>query len=330
VAVALTHLGELDAAERELEASRDAFPDDVAIAIEHAAVPAMRGDWTESLRRWEALRRVFPDHPAVRDRADDALMARQTVAAVEYGADPLGTPPVATTDALSLAELARYLSERPDDPHLQQELLTRLESLGDNCEFGLVQRHFGAEPLGLFRWAGISPDYLALALSSRLEGFGELQNTQIELFNGSEYFLKDKRGWFEMHTFIREGQVPYQRMFEQQLRRLQFLSRKLIEDLTEARKIFLYKRRDGEVSDADIAAIHAAIRGYGAVTLLIVRLADAEHPDGSVVVRSDGLLLGYLARVSINAVREEIAYESWYRLCLNVLRALCGEDALAA
>ena len=34
------------------------------------------------------------------------------------------------------------------------EMLLEFESLGDNCEFGLVQRHFGAEPISLLRFAG--------------------------------------------------------------------------------------------------------------------------------------------------------------------------------
>jgi hypothetical protein len=32
------------------------------------------------------------------------------------------------------------------------------ENLGGNCEFGLVQRHFGAEPLSLLRWTATPPE----------------------------------------------------------------------------------------------------------------------------------------------------------------------------
>jgi len=32
------------------------------------------------------------------------------------------------------------------------DLVQRFESLGDNCEFGMVQRYAGAEPLSLFRF----------------------------------------------------------------------------------------------------------------------------------------------------------------------------------
>ena len=34
------------------------------------------------------------------------------------------------------------------------ELLLQFEPIGDNCEFGLMQQYFGAEPLSLLRFAG--------------------------------------------------------------------------------------------------------------------------------------------------------------------------------
>jgi len=35
------------------------------------------------------------------------------------------------------------------------ELMLQFENIGDNCEFGLVQRHFNADPVGLLRFAGL-------------------------------------------------------------------------------------------------------------------------------------------------------------------------------
>src|SRR5215471_8231464 len=34
------------------------------------------------------------------------------------------------------------------------DIAARCESLGRNCEFGLVQRNLGLEPISLLRWAG--------------------------------------------------------------------------------------------------------------------------------------------------------------------------------
>src|SRR5690348_3255112 len=55
-------------------------------------------------------------------------------------------------------------------------LMLAFESLGDNCEFGLVQRQAGAEPLGLLRFTGIflpievRLQKLVAALEHRFEG----------------------------------------------------------------------------------------------------------------------------------------------------------------
>ena len=43
-----------------------------------------------------------------------------------------------------------------------RDLVFAFESIGDNCELGMLQRHVGIEPLGLLRFAGAqvlpSPD----------------------------------------------------------------------------------------------------------------------------------------------------------------------------
>jgi len=62
------------------------------------------------------------------------------------------------------------LGARPIVGLSAQELMYRFESLGDNCEFGLVQRRCGAEPLGLFRFASIGTEQVARALEAGLEG----------------------------------------------------------------------------------------------------------------------------------------------------------------
>jgi hypothetical protein len=52
-----------------------------------------------------------------------------------------------------------------------------VESLDDSCEFGMVQRRFGAEPLALPRWTDTPPDLLAAAFRARLKGVDEPQFT---------------------------------------------------------------------------------------------------------------------------------------------------------
>lgn len=70
---------------------------------------------------------------------------------------------------------AQSLRSRPID-----ELMLSFESLGDNCEFGLVQRQANIEPLGLLRFNGfhVPPEFrierLVAGLDRHFYGLGEL------------------------------------------------------------------------------------------------------------------------------------------------------------
>ena len=66
----------------------------------------------------------------------------------------------------------------PDFSHLAQRpelepLMRQVESLGINCELGLVQRHCLAEPLGLFRFAYTPLEGLVAALHQDFAGIGD-------------------------------------------------------------------------------------------------------------------------------------------------------------
>src|SRR5436305_104536 len=71
-------------------------------------------------------------------------------------------------DSVDVETAAKVAAVQPSAVHLRaraarldgptgspsfHDLATRFESLGDNCEFGILQRLEGAEPLGLLRWA---------------------------------------------------------------------------------------------------------------------------------------------------------------------------------
>ena len=51
------------------------------------------------------------------------------------------------------------------------DLVSRFESLGDNCEFGFVQRFHGAEPSALLRWATAPIEGVILGLA---DGWADL------------------------------------------------------------------------------------------------------------------------------------------------------------
>jgi len=62
----------------------------------------------------------------------------------------------------------------PEAPGI--DVLGRFESLGDNCEFGFVQRQLGLESGGLFRWSVTSATSLITLLETRFEDLYRFEN----------------------------------------------------------------------------------------------------------------------------------------------------------
>jgi hypothetical protein len=196
------------------------------------------------------------------------------------------------------------------------------ESLGGSghgCEFGVFQREFGAEPLGLLRWADLAPHLLAEALEREFEGVGLAENTVLFVPSGDrpEYWTRDSRYWMAMRTFVAADAVPEEQMREQVSRRLQFLRDKLMGDLQTGEKIFVFKVIERNLTDEEIGRLHATMRRYGDNTLLYVRYEDEEHPNGTVEVAADGLMIGYIDRFAFSKTDENLgpATESWTAVC---------------
>ena len=193
-----------------------------------------------------------------------------------------------------------------DDPTEVRNLFMRFESLGGaghGCEFGLAQRYYGAEPLGLLRWADLGFDQLVNALEARFEGVGDPENTVIfsPEHAKDEYWTLDKRYHMAMRTFVQVADVPYERMVKRVTARLTFLRAKLIEDLTLGYKIFVYKNMYRNLTDQELEKLQTIMHSYGSNLLLYLAYADREHPHGTVEYFGPGLFIGYMERFAFSA-----------------------------
>lgn len=256
----------------------------------YAWVAYYRQDWPEALKRWTAFRDLMPDHSL----GHSQLMLIMG----ELGRFDEIVPPA-----------ARAGGEDPSRPNLA-EFMLQFESLGDNCEFGVVQRHFGAEPLGLLRFTSTPLRLLAAAIERGFEGVGDPANTDLKVVNG-EYMTTDKRFLMAMHTFIRETGDDREKRLVSVCRRLRFLRDKLLADLAEAHKIFVYGCTE-PLNDDEIQPLWHAIRAYGKNRLLLVRGADASNPAGSVRLLADGFVAGYVDKLDVGAP----SFDVWLTICL--------------
>jgi hypothetical protein len=190
------------------------------------------------------------------------------------------------------------------------------ESLGENCEFGGVQRHYGAEKLGLFRWAGINVQRMIEGLETGFPHIGDPEATVFEASPEQCYNIRDEKTGFIAHTYVPVSSIDEARFRVQHCARLKFLRDKFLEDLRAAEKIFVFKPENGRVCDEVIGALHGALRRYGKVRLLCLRLQDGGHPAGSVHTLGEDVAVGYLGSVWDNVV--PIEYDVWLRICRKV------------
>ena len=201
-------------------------------------------------------------------------------------------------------------------------LMTRFESLGENCEFGLLQRRCGAEPLGLLRWASAPYDKLLRAVKAGFAGLGAPENLRIELSgNGREYMVADLCYGFYTHAWVLKDEATPEEVHTRETRRIPFLVRKLLEDLAAGDKLFVYHGMS-PLTEQQARELAKALRFYGPTTLFWIELANDIHPAGTVTALGNGLIKGHIERFAPIENAHDFALPPWITLCHRALALL--------
>jgi hypothetical protein len=258
------------------------------------------------------IRLTLPDARRPRDltggNSDERLLGlsiRRIVVCETPLTETVGTP------------VKSFKPEPPLSDVQKSEIMSRFESLGENCEFGLVQRRCGAEPLGLLRFSSAPLPKLLAALQARFAGMGAPENIEVEL-SSNEYMVRDRAFGFYYHAWVKEGEMTPEQIRAREKSRVPFLLRKLIEDLSEGRKIFVFHAME-EISTVSAQMLSAAIQSYGTGKLLWVRLADRYHPAGFIELQNDNLIVGYIDRFAPGGNAHDLSLDCWVVLCRNTL-----------
>ena len=179
----------------------------------------------------------------------------------------------------------------------------RFESLGIDCEFGFLQRHFGREPLSLFRWGAMSLESLLKLFRQDFKDFASPESTKLNLLfdkdaGETEYRFLDTQYGYEAHTFHTKRNISIAETEDSLLPKVRahfsLLARKLQEDLEDAEKIFLYKSTES-LSIDQCQELHAAMRSIGPCKLLVVlkqkNQQASAHP---LEIIAPDLVIGYV------------------------------------
>jgi hypothetical protein len=208
----------------------------------------------------------------------------------------------------------------------------QFESLGDNCEFGLVQRHYGAEPLSLLRWNSIGIEALIAGIEAGFVDVGDPERTELVVRQHDEYVLLDHRYGMAMHTFLKAAQTPPAAragLHGTMRRRQAYLGRMLLEGLREATKVYVVKANHGASPDS-VRRLHAAMRRYGPNRLLHVVRADATRCAGSLEQVAPGLFVGAIDQLCRDQRWDQLSFGGWRDLCRKVLAHIEPPGASAA
>jgi len=311
LAHALLNLHRFGEARAVWKEAHDRGDNDIGILRLEARLAEIAGDWAAAVGIRSKVLERKPDDPIFLSELN-AAQAQLSLEAVDAG------------------NLGGVLAERPPeagDGTAVADLLRNFESLGENCELGFVQRHFGLEPLSLLRWSGTRTEEIIAAMSSRFEGVGDPENVLVTTWPSGEYCIGDKRYGMSTHSFTYEYIVPREKFLKQQSKRIAFLRQKLIEDIELSNKIFVYKSPD--ISPDQTERLRSAIRAIGPSTLLIVKEQDSAHGAGTVELISDGLMVGYLDHMPpFEYPTQNVSMECWISICRKALQ-LWNENKLA-
>lgn len=306
----LVRLKRLDEAKTELDVALSLHPEDPDLAVTRARLAMARQDWEGALAAWSAYHARYPHDQEVSNLLDRTVFVTRLARATEESRQPHPALPPA--------------SNILDDENVRA-LLLGFESIGGDCELGLVQRCYGAEPLGLLRWNTVNQKSLMDALAVRFEGMGAPENTELITAANGEHYVLDKRWHLGMHTFLFESEVSGSALFPKMCRSVVYLREKFLADLQATDKVIVYKSDD--ITLDDLLALHDALKKLGPVRLLNIKQARKKGPRrgkrGEIATIRPDLYVGFIDRMGNDSDGNwDIAFDDWIKICHATERAI--------
>lgn len=300
-AFALEKSGDTEFATSILSKAADTYPERIDLRMLHAKSAEKEKKWVDAIESWDIVIDSNPQDINAKNARGEAFWHAgfQDLAANSADRDNV------------------VISTEQTDTETQQfiKIAEQFESLGDNCEFGFVQRLLGAEPLGLLRFTAITPVDLLDFLHSKFSDFGNHGSLEIIRTN-TEVMLQDTKNRFSFHTFVKSEGLDESRFLFQQHKRLDFLKREILHDLSTGSKIFVCKNSHEAISDSTLVQISDALQSYGPNYLLGIRLADETNEPGSILLLNEFTMVGFVSYIfrKIPDSMDQIDMDSWKKI----------------
>lgn len=322
----LVRLERPDDAEAMIEKAVQMFPDDLDLAVAHAEHAMRMRRWEEATGRWRHVLNDFTLSASVRQRANSGIGEVELSRKLDAVDAPHG-PGLMVRDE---SEHDASIVPNPNQP-ADIRLLTRVQGMGHDCEFGLLQRQHGFEPLSLLRWTGSRPSGLIQALENDFDGLGDPSRSAIEV-RGGEYVFGSYEYEMITHTFMQQGMTDKESLFEKLCTRMSYLKRKFLEDLEEGGKVLLYKAPPN-LDDDSLERLYASLQRHGSNFLLVTKVHDYDDDRHFIEQPKDGMIIAYRPPTAIRFDNWTAATESWLtilRMSLDEFRLSAGESEAVA
>lgn len=208
----------------------------------------------------------------------------------------------------------------------------RIESIGDNCELGFVQRACNLEPVGLLRWATTPPEGLLKLLKQDFAGLYQFEN--LEPANAG--MVRDRAYSIAFHTQLTStdgvfnaSEAERRRIYAQESGKIQYLTGKLRQRLAEGSVLFIYKRNK-RIPDAQIFEIGAEIARRGPGQLLYVTDNAPALLPGEMRRISGNTHIGRITRFAPYNRANDIDLDAWLGLLDNARQRIPLPDEAAS
>jgi len=179
-------------------------------------------------------------------------------------------------------------------PEKLKQVLTRFESIGDNCEFGFVQRANGIEPGGLLRWTTTPLPRLITLLSGDFKDFYLFENLIPNPDDGG--MVIDAVSGIGFHSRLRSRDGKFllndddrRLLYAEEKVKIDYLVEKLLARMADSSVIFVYKATWG-AREEDIKELHSILRRHSNCRLLFVAKPPKGGEAGMVEDKGGGLL----------------------------------------
>jgi hypothetical protein len=210
---------------------------------------------------------------------------------------------------------------------LSAALLQRFESLGDNCEFGFVQRANGYEGGGLLRWS-ISPlDKLIVCLETDFRDLYMFDN----LAPSAPDMVRDVATGLMFHTQMHSidghfvlGDAARLEIYAREKHKMDYLLDKFRRKIREQDTVCVYKRNSG-ITDTDAKRLQQSLNKLGPSHLLVVT-STADHTRWGAAERSkSGFLAGWIDEFAPYFAADHISIRIWNLLLRNASGYISSE-----